>query len=94
MTGSNTCPNADLAPTIVIVDGDLNMSGTPHIYGMLYVRGDVDVSGNTTILGAVVVEGSTNNSSGSLDIWFNSAVLAGTRPAGALSTPTGVWRDF
>ena len=94
VTGANTCPDADLAPSIVIVDGDLELGGTPHFYGLVYVRGDIDVTGNSTIHGAMLVEGSTNNSSGSLDIWFNSLILEGTRAAGSLSTPTGSWKDF
>ncbi|MFB3107027.1 MAG: PilX N-terminal domain-containing pilus assembly protein, partial [Pseudomonadales bacterium] len=94
VTGNNICPDADLAPSIVIIDGNLELSGTPHFYGLLYVRGDIDVTGNSTIHGAILVEGSTNNASGSLDIWFNSLVLEGTRAAGSLSTPTGSWKDF
>ena len=94
VTGNNTCPDVDLAPSIVIIDGDLELGGTPHFYGLLYVRGDIDVTGNSTIHGAILVEGSTNGASGSLDIWCKSLVLEGTRAAGSLSTPTGSWKDF
>lgn len=95
VTGANTCPAANTKPSIVIVDGDASFSGTPHFYGLLFVTGDLNMSGNTTVHGAVVAAGSaTSSAGGSLDIWFNSSILAGTAMAGSTTSSSGTWKDF
>ncbi len=95
VTGNNVCPNANTKPSIVIVNGNATFSGNPHIYGILYVTGDVTAGGNTTVHGALVIGGSaTSNTGGSLDIWYNSSILAGTSLAGASTGSAGTWKDF
>ncbi len=94
MTGSSLCPQANWGPSILIVDGDLNLSGGPHFYGLVFVTGNVNINGNATFQGAIVTQGDTTNTTGSLDVWYNSALLdliaQGGRPAGG----GGSWRDF
>jgi Tfp pilus assembly protein PilX len=95
VTGNNTCATANTKPSILIVDGNLSFSGTPQFYGIVFVTGNVSISGNTTIVGSLVVAGTaTSSTGGSLDLWFNSDVLAGTAKAGASSGSAGTWRDF
>jgi len=95
VTGNNVCPAANIKPSIVIVNGNASFSGTPKIYGLLFVRGGVSMSGSTTIYGGMVIGGNTSSSAGgSLDIWYSSAVLSGTRLAGPSTGSAGTWRDF
>lgn len=95
VSGNNVCPAANIKPSIVIVNGNASFSGTPNFHGMLFVRGGVSMSGNTTIYGGMVVGGDMSSSAGgSLDIWYSSTVLSGTRFAGPSTGSAGTWRDF
>lgn len=95
VTGSGVCPAANTKPSIVIVDGDATFGGTPHFYGLLFVRGNVTGSGSVTVHGAMVIGGTSNSSTGgSLDIWYSSSVLEGVARAGATTGSAGTWRDF
>jgi hypothetical protein len=95
VTGGNTCPAANVKPSIVIVNGNASFGGTPHIYGLLFVRGSVSMSGSTTVHGGMVVGGNiSSNAGGSLDVWYSSGVLTGTRLAGPSTGSAGSWRDF
>jgi hypothetical protein len=94
VVGNNVCANENIEPSIVIINGDLSTQSTPHFYGIVFVMGDVDLSGNVTLDGALIVAGSTNSSSGSFDLTYNSGILDSTRDNGALGTPTGNWHDF
>ncbi len=95
VTGGNVCDDDDQKPSIVIINGNASFSGTPHIYGILYVTGTFSMSGNATVHGAVVAAGSASSSpGGSLDIWYNSSILAGTSRAGKTTGSAGTWKDF
>ena len=39
VSGGGTCPVANRRPSIVIINGDASFTGTPHIYGILFVTG-------------------------------------------------------
>ena len=95
VTGGNVCSNADTKPSVIIVNGDASFSGSPHFYGIVFVMGKLDASSNTTIHGAVISAGDvTNSTGGSLDVWYNSDILAGLRRAGPLTGTAGTWRDY
>jgi hypothetical protein len=95
VTGSGECATANQRPCIVIIDGDVSFTGTPQIYGILYVTGNLELSGNVTVHGAVVSAGNADNSTGgSLDIWYNSDILAATTMAGNSTGSAGTWKDF
>lgn len=93
--GSATCPNADVDPSILIVNGNLTTDGTPNFYGLVYVVGNMNMSSNTTATGAIIVGGNTaNNAGGSLDVWYNSDVLNRLRNNGPLAGAPGSWQDW
>jgi hypothetical protein len=95
VTGSGVCPNNNIKPSIIIIDGDASFTGTPQIYGILYVTGSLTMSGNATVYGAVVAAGNaTNNTGGSLTIVYDSTILAGTALAGNSTGSAGTWKDF
>lgn len=95
VTGNAVCPSANIKPSILIIDGDLELQGTPQFYGIVYVTGSLTARGNAAIYGSIVVAGNTNtNNGGSLDIWFHSTALSGTAKAGASTGSAGTWKDF
>ncbi|TKB44259.1 PilX N-terminal domain-containing pilus assembly protein [Thalassotalea mangrovi] len=94
VTGSNVCPDADEAPSILIINGDVEFKGSPHFYGVVFVMGTATASGNSTFHGAVISGGSFNTTSGSLDIHFNTGLLQKTRSNGPRTIAAGSWRDF
>jgi hypothetical protein len=95
VVGAGTCPVGNLDPTIMIVNGNLETSGTPTFYGVVYVTGSITLGGNNTVHGAMVVGGQMLGSAGgSLDVWYNSAVLTRSRDNGPLAGNPGSWRDW
>jgi hypothetical protein len=93
--GGGNCPVGNLDPSILIINGNLQTSGTPTFYGVVYVVGRVDVGGNNTVHGALVVVGQTQSAAGgSLDVWYNSDVLTRSRDNGPLAGNPGSWRDW
>lgn len=95
VTGNNVCADADTKPSIMIINGNATFGGTTQFYGIVYVTGSITISGNSTVYGALVGGSSvTNNTGGSLDIWYNSDVLNRTLRNGPLGSSAGSWRDF
>ncbi|GAA5526172.1 hypothetical protein Maes01_02767 [Microbulbifer aestuariivivens] len=95
VSGNKFCPPANLKPSILIVNGDASFSGTPNFNGVVYVTGDVMLSGNTTVVGSLLIAGDLSSSGGgSLDVWFNSQVLADLQNAGVRVGMAGTWKDF
>lgn len=95
VTGSNYCTDAPIKPSIIIINGNLDLSGTPQFYGIVYVSGAITVTGSSTVHGAMVTANSiTNQAGGSLDITYNSDLLASASRNGPLGSSSGTWRDF
>ena len=93
--GANVCPVAETKPSVLIINGDLELSGTVQLYGIVFVMGNLDASANATIHGAIISAGNLSNSGGgSLDVWYNSDILAGLDRAGPLTGVAGSWRDI
>jgi Tfp pilus assembly protein PilX len=94
LSGSNVCSAANTKPSILIINGNLNVSGNIHIYGLLYVTGIMTGSGNLTTVGAVMMQGSNSAMTGSVDITYNSAVLRSLADNTDSAGGGGSWRDF
>lgn len=81
-------------PVIIIIDGNLSVSGNNDFFGLVYIRGELLGSGNVTTVGGMAVGGGASTSGGNLTITYNSIVLEQTyrkaKPAGG----SGSWRDF
>jgi hypothetical protein len=95
VTGTNVCSNSNTKPSIMIIDGDVNIGGTFQFYGILYVTGSIVISGASTVYGAMVGGSTvTNQTGGSLNIWYDSNVLDAVKRNGPLGSSAGSWRDF
>ena len=95
VSGSNVCPAGDQEPSILIINGDVTLQGTPHFYGFVFVTGSIDLSGNTTVYGALAAAGGvTNLTGGSLDITYHSGLLGTLSNIGPLGSVSGTWKDF
>ncbi|MDN3651699.1 PilX N-terminal domain-containing pilus assembly protein [Thalassotalea ponticola] len=94
VTGSNSCAEADEAPSIVIVNGDAEFSGTPHFYGILFIMGNLNGTGNMTVHGAMISAGQGHTGSGSLDAYYNSRLLEKLQSNGPRAVSAGSWKDF
>lgn len=97
VTGNTTLPNATIGsreqPVVLIIDGDLEMQGTPYVYGIVYVTGNVTGGGNVTVQGAMVIEGSVSPT-GSLDVIYDPLVGEGAKNTGRPGLIPGSWRDW
>jgi hypothetical protein len=95
VTGNNLCEGADIRPSIVIVNGNATIGGTPNFTGLLYVHGSITTTGNLTHMGALVVAGDLISSTGgSFDVYYNSDALDQVQNLGNLVSLAGGWRDW
>jgi len=91
-------------PVVIVIDGNLQLSGGPTIYGMLYVRGQLTAGGTATIVGSVVVEGDEAavpegerpvSGSGNITIVYSPFTLDPPSPfSGTTGMVSGTWRDW
>lgn len=98
VNGDTTLPNSTIGsrdrPVVLIVNGNLDLQGTPTVYGLVYITGNVTGGGNVTVQGSMVVQGVVQPT-GSLDIIYDP--LATTRAAnntGRRGWIPGSWRDW
>jgi Tfp pilus assembly protein PilX len=85
-----------LEPVIIIFDGDVSFKGNPIFFGMIYITGNITQVGNVEVQGALAQEQgpASVDVTGSLDIWYDSAILEMTSGNGPFSTASGTWKDF
>ena len=86
--------NNELAPVIIIIDGNLEMTAGTIIFGLVYVTGDIITHGTPEFQGAVVQESTTSAVTGALEIWYDSGILEMTQDNGPLGGASGSWKDF
>ena len=92
---NKVCNESDQMPSILIIDGDLNITGTPHFYGIVYVMGSIIGTGNSTFHGALIIGGDvTNSTGGSLDAHYDSSLLGKLKDNGPKAVGAGSWKDF
>ncbi|MDD1620132.1 MAG: hypothetical protein LUQ11_01530 [Methylococcaceae bacterium] len=94
-------------PAIVVVNGDMTLTGGATIYGLLYVAGTYTINGTPQIIGANIVEGTdltTNlqaappivSGTGTISLVYWPAFAAGSgNPLPSLTAVvSGSWRDW
>lgn len=89
---------SDSDPLMLIVEGQLTLSGSIEVYGAVYVTasgsGDVQTSGSPTIHGALLVDGDLDFASSNLFIEYDPDVLAVlNRVGGHFAFVPGSWND-
>lgn len=101
ISGNTTLPNVNGAsaigtrdrPVVLIIDGSLDLQGTPEVNGIVYVTGDVTGGGNLLVKGAMVVAGNVQPT-GSVDIIFDPLATGNTENSGRAGLMPGTWRDW
>lgn len=101
ITGNTTLPNVKDAnaigtrdrPVVLIIDGNLDLQGTPEVNGIVYVTGNVTGGGNLLVKGAMVVAGNIQPT-GSVDIIFDPFTTGNTTNSGRSGLMPGTWRDW
>jgi len=85
-------------PVLLIVNGNLKVTGSLVLYGFLYVTGTTttDVLGSVSIMGSVATADSLNMK-GSAIVNYNSSVLSNLQNQSAMmyyARVSGSWKDF
>jgi PilX N-terminal len=101
ITGNTTLPNVKDEnaigtrdrPVVLIIDGNLELQGTPQVNGIVYVTGNVTGGGNLLVKGAMVVAGNIQPT-GSVDIIFDPFATGNTVNSGRAGMTPGTWRDW
>lgn len=82
-------------PVILIVNGNLEAQGNVTVNGILYVTESFVGSGSLDVNGAVLVQaGMGAGATGSLDVWYNSAILGRAGRLGPGAMLAGTWKDW
>jgi cytoskeletal protein CcmA (bactofilin family) len=96
----NTVLGTAANPVLLIVNGDLNISGSITVYGLIIVLGSAaattDINGNVAITGGII-SGDNMNMGGNTQLSFSSNVLKAVQGLANLSMwakVPGSWRDF
>lgn len=81
-------------PVILVVNGDFKTSGSPVIYGFIYVTGNLELTGNEQINGGIIANGEAKLD-GSSEVIYNATVLDNVRNSfGLFNIVPGSWKDF
>ncbi|NOR51910.1 MAG: hypothetical protein GQ470_04755 [Gammaproteobacteria bacterium] len=97
--GNATCISSDdsdideRAPSTIIIEGDLTITGNMDHYGILFVTGEITATGSARIEGSLVIAGGSGNT-GSMEIWFNSELIESSGKGSGMGGSDGGWRDF
>lgn len=91
---TNTSIGTTGNPAIVVVNGNLNVTGSPLINGLLYVTGNITGSGSPTIRGSVIAEGNIQVTGGLTVIYDPSSLSFSSGAFFNYAPVTGTWRDF
>ncbi len=94
INGTQFCPTNNTNPPIIIINGNAELRGGFHAYGIVYVSGNLDASGSSKIVGALMSAGNTANSGGSLEIHYDTSVLKKVNDNGPSGSSAGSWNDL
>lgn len=97
LSGSTTIGSA-AHPVVLVINGNLKLSGTVTIYGFVFIAGttDTDVLGTVNIYGGMAAAGSVDMK-GNANITYDPSVLSAISSESSMSYVTkvaGSWRDF
>ena len=98
----NTTMNSSIGsaeqPVVLIIDGDLDLSGDIEVWGLIYIteHGDsLQTFGNIQLHGALIMESATLKTNGAFNVEYNQDLLV--PPVGGngwYAKIAGTWRDF
>lgn len=80
------------APTIVIINGNWNVTGSPVFNGLVYVRGQMSGTGSPTVYGALMANEVTVN--GNVRVIYDPKVLVLAGQLGRAGVMPGSFRDW
>jgi hypothetical protein len=81
-------------PLILIIAGDLNVSGNTRFYGTLYVEGLLTTMGTPEFYGTTITEGGINRAGGNPAFIYDNLAVTTTQQMGLLGRVAGSWRDW
>ncbi|MCD6048077.1 MAG: hypothetical protein K0S08_1724 [Gammaproteobacteria bacterium] len=92
--GGSTTIGSVSAPVVLIVNGDLRLSGSSKIYGYVYVSGSLQSSNTATLTGGLAVGGNIADS-GNFTMNYDTAVLNNIQQQlGQYGAIPGSWNDL
>lgn len=82
-------------PVVLVLDGNLDVSGNVTVYGVVYVTGDVkSATGNVTFYGTTIIEGQFTKAAGTPFFIFDPTSLEIASGLGRRVGLYGTWRDW
>jgi hypothetical protein len=96
-SGSTTIGSSS-APVLIVINGNLNISGNFTLYGFIFVLGassaTTNLSGNITITGGIATTDNVS-ASGNLTLTYDPSVLGSVQSATSYYAKVpGSWKDF
>lgn len=94
---NNTNVGTATKPVILIVDGELNLTGG-NIFGVIYVTGELKIAGNPVVRGSIVSENGPNTGAGTLTLvykpWGGDGTSSPPFVDGTGAIIAGSWKDW
>lgn len=81
-------------PVVLVVNGDLRISGQFTFYGVIYVDGDLWATGGPEFYGSVIIRGDLDKGAGTPYFIFDPVAASGANELGRRSVISGTWRDW
>ncbi|WP_415899415.1 PilX N-terminal domain-containing pilus assembly protein [Neptuniibacter sp. QD48_11] len=92
LTGGTIGSSAN--PVILVVDGDLRMSGGPDVYGLIIARNVDRVNGTVDIFGGIVSEGELDMGNGTANVYYDQEVVDNLDQINTKEVIRGSWKDW
>lgn len=93
--GNLTLPSlgSQTRPSILIVNGDLDLQASPVVNGLVYVTGQITGAGTPTIYGSMISNGGAS-ATGNIKIVYDPKVLSNVQNIGRAARVPGGFRDW
>jgi len=81
-------------PIILVVNGELRMSGNVEFYGVIVTRDMVKAAGTPVINGGIIATGDVDFGAGNFSVIYDEAAVNNTSKIFVLGSVNGSWRDW
>jgi hypothetical protein len=93
ISGNGTIGSAS-SPVVLVVDGDIRLSGNVTIYGLVVARNYESAAGTVDVIGGVMAETEIEKANGTFSVYYDPGVMAALEELKSLEVVRGSWKDW
>jgi len=91
---SNGTIGSPSSPVILVVDGDIRLSGNVTIYGLVVARNFLSAAGTVDVIGGVVAETQIQRANGTFSVYYDPGISAELADLKKMEVVRGSWQDW